>query len=195
MITVSEEKSVDYELTARIAAEAFGSKGGNFSAERMRWLYQRSFGEGSAILAVFDEGIKVGQIGLIHQTSGSNGKSGIAVIILVELFILQSYRSAQSVRRIYRRLSAFATIKKCRCYRRPHTEGNRHADQRTFSRAQAPCLVADPRRCRTFSARPFRAEIFGMASNRSTRPITRVICFRALALPRTDNGLSWNDET
>ena len=44
VITVSEEKIVDYEITARIATEAFGSKEVVFSAARMKWLYERGFG-------------------------------------------------------------------------------------------------------------------------------------------------------
>jgi hypothetical protein len=34
VITVSEEKVVDYELTARIATEAFGSRDVTFAAAR-----------------------------------------------------------------------------------------------------------------------------------------------------------------
>jgi hypothetical protein len=67
MITVSEESAVDFESTARIATEAFGSRDVTFSAERMKWLYERGFGQGSAVLAAFDDGKKIGQIVLLHQ--------------------------------------------------------------------------------------------------------------------------------
>jgi hypothetical protein len=101
MITVSEEKIVDYEITARIATEAFGSKDVVFSAARMKWLYERSFGQGSAILSVFDGAVKVGQMVLVHQKVCSGGEPGSATQ-LVDLFILQAYRSPQLVRRIYK---------------------------------------------------------------------------------------------
>jgi hypothetical protein len=101
MITVSEEKIVDYEITARIATEAFGSKEVVFSAARMKWLYERGFGQGSTIVAVFDGGDKVGQMVLLHQKVCSGGEAGAATQ-LVDLFILQAYRSPQLVRRIYK---------------------------------------------------------------------------------------------
>ena len=101
MITVAEEKTVDYEVTARIATEAFGSKDVVFSAERMKWLYERSFGQGSTILSVFDEGVKVGQMALLHQKVCSGGEF-VSTTQLVDLFILQAYRSPQLVRRIYK---------------------------------------------------------------------------------------------
>ena len=46
VIAVSEETAVDYELTARIATEAFGSNDVVFAADRMKWLYERGFGQG-----------------------------------------------------------------------------------------------------------------------------------------------------
>ena len=45
VIAVSEEKAVDYEITARLATEAFGSREVLFSADRMKWLYERAFGK------------------------------------------------------------------------------------------------------------------------------------------------------
>jgi hypothetical protein len=101
MLTISQEKIVDYEITARIATEAFGSKNVVFSGERMKWLYESSFGQGSIILAVFDGDIKVGQIVLLHQKLRANGEAGTATQ-LVDLFILQAYRSPQLVRRLYK---------------------------------------------------------------------------------------------
>jgi hypothetical protein len=46
MVTVSEETAVDYELTAKIAIEAFALGDVHFSAERIKWLYERAFGRG-----------------------------------------------------------------------------------------------------------------------------------------------------
>ena len=50
MVTVSEETAVDYELTAKIATEAFALGDVHFSAERIKWLYERSFGRGTTVL-------------------------------------------------------------------------------------------------------------------------------------------------
>ena len=101
MITISEEKIVDYETTARIATEAFGSKQVVFSAERMKWLYEDSFGQGSTILSAFDDGVKVGQMVLVHQKVCLGGQT-VTATQLVDLFVLQAYRSPQLVRRIYK---------------------------------------------------------------------------------------------
>ena len=109
MITVSEEKAVDYETTARIATEAFGSKGVVFSAPRIKWLYENGFGQGSAILAAFDDGKKIGQIVLLHQNVYLDGKPAIATQ-LIDLFILQAYRSPQLVRRIYKEVERLCEV-------------------------------------------------------------------------------------
>src|SRR5579863_4486730 len=101
MITVSEEKAVDYEDTARVATEAFGSKDVVFSARRIKWLYEQGFGKRCAVVAVFDDGKKVGQIVLLHQNIYLDGKE-VAATQLIDLFILQAYRSPVLVRRIYK---------------------------------------------------------------------------------------------
>ncbi len=113
MITVSEEKAVDYESTARIATEAFGSKDVVFSAPRIKWLYEKGFGQGSAILAAFDDGKKVGQIVLLHQNVYLGGKPAVATQ-LIDLFILQAYRSPELVRRIYKEVEHLCEALKIR---------------------------------------------------------------------------------
>jgi hypothetical protein len=101
MVTVSEETAVDYELTAKIATEAFALGDVHFSAERIKWLYERSFGRGTTVLAAIDDGRKIGQIALIGQSVCVAGEVCPAVQ-LVDLFILQAYRSAQLVRKLYK---------------------------------------------------------------------------------------------
>lgn len=101
MITVSEENEVDFESTARIATEAFGSKEVVFSPVRMKWLYERGFGQGSAVVAAFDDGKKIGQIVLLHQKVYLDGAPVIATQ-LIDLFILKAYRSPVLVRRLYK---------------------------------------------------------------------------------------------
>jgi hypothetical protein len=106
MVTVSEETAVDYELTAKIATEAFALSDVQFSAERIKWLYERSFGRGTTVLAAMDDGRKVGQIALIGQSICIAGEVHPAVQ-LVDLFILQAYRSGQLVRKLYKEVETF----------------------------------------------------------------------------------------
>src|ERR1700755_1053665 len=101
MVTVSEETAVDYDLTARIATEAFALGDVHFSPERIQWLYERSFGRGTTVLAAFDDGRKIGQVALIGQSVCIAGEVHSAVQ-LVDLFILQAYRSGQLVRKLYK---------------------------------------------------------------------------------------------
>ncbi len=102
MITVSEEAAVDYELTARIATEAFASTEVSFSADRIKWLYERGFGQGTHVLAAMEDGRKVGQLAMIGQNICLDGQMRPAVQ-LVDLFLLKSHRSAQILRQIYRK--------------------------------------------------------------------------------------------
>jgi hypothetical protein len=101
VVTVSEETSVDYELTARLATEAFAQDQIRFSPERIKWLYERSFGSGTTVVAALDGTKKVGQVAMIGQTLCVNGEV-CAGVQLVDLFILQAYRNAQLVRRLYK---------------------------------------------------------------------------------------------
>ena len=106
MITVSQEKVIDYAVTARIATEAFASDAVVFSADRMKWLYEQGFGQGTTVFAVIDDGIKIGQIALIHQTVHCDGKPCSAVQ-LVDLFISRDRRSPQLIRRIYQEVEQY----------------------------------------------------------------------------------------
>jgi hypothetical protein len=101
MIAISEETVVDYDVTARIATAAFDSDAVRFSADRMRWLYEQGFGQGTIVLAVTDDGVKVGQIALVRHTIDCDGESCSAVQ-LVDLFMSKQHRSPQLIRRIYK---------------------------------------------------------------------------------------------
>ncbi len=113
MITISEESAVDFENTARIATEAFGSKEVSFSAPRMKWLYERGFGQGSAVVAAFDDGKKIGQIVLLHQKVYLDGQPVIATQ-LIDLFILKDHRSPGLVRRLYQEVERLCAAKQIR---------------------------------------------------------------------------------
>jgi Acetyltransferase (GNAT) domain len=101
MIKVSEERAVDFESTARIATEAFGSKDITFSASRMKWLYTQAFGLGSAVVAAFDGDRKIGQIVLLHQKLYLDG-GPVTAAQLIDLFILPAYRSSAVLRNLYK---------------------------------------------------------------------------------------------
>jgi len=109
MITVLEEGAVDFETTARIATEAFGSKDVGFSAPRMKWLYERGFGQGSAVVAAFADGKKIGQIVLLHQKVYLDGQPVIATQ-LIDLFILKDHRSPGLVRRLYQEVERLCEV-------------------------------------------------------------------------------------
>jgi hypothetical protein len=113
MLAVSEQTDVDYELTARIATEAFASDHVRFSAERIKWLYQRGFGRGATVLAATEDGKKIGQVALINQNICVNGEI-YAGIQLVDLFILQAYRSSQLVRRLYKEVERLCSERNIR---------------------------------------------------------------------------------
>ena len=113
MITVSEESAVDFESTARIATEAFGSKDISFSAPRMKWLYERGFGQGSTVVAAYDDGKKIGQIVLLHQKVYLDGAPVMATQ-LIDLFILKAYRSPVLVRRLYQEVERLCGAKQIR---------------------------------------------------------------------------------
>jgi hypothetical protein len=113
MIAISEEKVIDYDTTARLATEAFGSSDVVFSAERMKWLYERSFGGGTIVLSATCDGTKVGQIALVHQTVHCGGAPCPAVQ-LVDLFIAKDHRSPQLIRRIYKEVEQICVGRKIR---------------------------------------------------------------------------------
>src|ERR1700744_5568326 len=113
MITVSEEGAVDFERTARVATEAFGSQDVIFSAARMKWLYERAFGEGYTVVAALDDGRKVGQIVLLHQNIHLEGRP-VTATQLVDLFILQAYRSQKLLPRIYQEIERLCEARNIR---------------------------------------------------------------------------------
>ena len=113
MITVSEDSAVDFEITARVATEAFGSKDVIFSPPRMKWLYERGFGQGSTVVGAFEDGQKVGQIVMLHQSVYLDGEPVVATQ-LIDLFILQMHRSPALVRRIYKEVERLCEARNIR---------------------------------------------------------------------------------
>lgn len=191
MITVSEEKAVDYESTARIATEAFGSKDVVFSAQRIKWLYESGFGQGSAILAAFDDGKKIGQIVLLHQNVYLDGKPAVATQ-LIDLFILQAYRSPQLVRRIYKEVERLCEALHIRIVLALPNENSAAINARLMKlrpflslRARAGVGLGWPRA----SSMRFSGRTKSMPKQEAIDLLSR------FKTPAVENGLHWDAET
>jgi Acetyltransferase (GNAT) domain len=191
MITVAEEKTIDFETTARIATEAFGSKDIKFSPERMRWLYERGFGQGSAVIAAFDGDKKVGQIVLLHQKVCLDGRP-VTATQLIDLFILQAYRSSALVRRIYGEAERLCEAKDIRI---------------VFT---LPNKISAPLNARFLKLRPFlslpvrmgislwrpRGGLLKFSGRLNTLSKSEAIdLLSGFATPVTENGVCWGTET
>jgi hypothetical protein len=191
MLTVSEEKAVDYEITARTATEAFGSKEVVFSAQRMKWLYESGFGQGGAVIAAYDDGKKVGQIALLRQKVYLEGKPA-AAIQLVDLFVLQAYRSPQLVRSIYREVERLCQARNIRLVLTLPNEKSAPLNERLL-------------KLRPFLSLQARIGIGGWSRHASElrysgllKSIPKNEAFDLLShfsTPVTENGLRWDAET
>lgn len=191
MITVSEEKAVDFEITARIATEAFGSKEVVFSAQRMRWLYESGFGQRSTIVAAFDDSKKVGQIALLRQKVYLDGRPAAATQ-LVDLFILQTYRSPQLVRRIYREVERLCQADKVRLVLALPNENSALLNERFLK--LRPFLSLQARIGVSFgwsrlSNLKYSGRLKSMPRNEAVDLLSNFVT------PATENGLHWDAET
>jgi hypothetical protein len=191
MITVSEERAVDYEITARIATEAFGSKEVVFSAPRMKWLYESGFGQGSAIIAAFDDDKKIGQITLLHQKLYLDGKPAAATQ-LVDLFILQAYRSPQLLRSIYREAERLCQARNFRVVLTLPNEKSAPLNQRFFKlkpflRLQARIGIAG------WWPRGSRLRYSGLLKSMPNNEALDLLS--GFVTPAAENGLHWEAAT
>jgi hypothetical protein len=191
MVTVSEEKSVDYELTARIATEAFDADGVRFSPDRIKWLYERSFSQGTTVVAAIDGGRKIGQIALVGQPLSVNGEV-FPAIQLVDLFILRTHRSAQLVRRLYKEVEAICTARGVRYLLALPNNKSVMLNQRFLKLApllwlkiRAGFSLRQPTSSKLRYSGPFKA----MSRDDATR------LFADFSCPATENGLHWDAET
>lgn len=191
MISVSEESAVDFESTARSATEAFGSKDVVFYPPRMQWLYERGFGLGSAVVAAFDDGKKVGQIVMLHQNICLDGAPVVATQ-LIDLFILKAYRSPTLVRRLYKEVERLCETKNIRII------------------VTLPNAISAPLNARLLKLRPFLS-LRVRAGISMARPSRACLTFSALlksmsrdeaierlsgfATPPTENGPRWDAVT
>lgn len=106
-LRVVHEPEVDYEVTARLAADGFGKPPGSFAADKMRWLYERAFSHGTTVLSLIEpQGRKVGQVALVHQVVRLGAERARAVA-LVDLFILKPFRSREAIGSLYGEVEQF----------------------------------------------------------------------------------------
>jgi hypothetical protein len=191
MITVSEESAVDFESTARIATEAFGSKDVVFSPPRMKWLYERGFGQGSAVVGAFDDGRKVGQIVLLHQKVCLDGEPVIATQ-LIDLFILQAYRSPTLVRRLYKEVERLCEAKNIRVVITLPNENSALLNAR-FLKLRP--FLSVPARVGISLGRPSRARLKFSALVKAMPGDEAIERLSGFVTPVTENGPHWDAAT
>ena len=105
-LLIRHEPELDFEETAQLAAEGFGKPAGSFSAEKLRWLYDRAFSHGTTVLSAYAGDRKVGQVALVHQRVRVGGAPEQA-IQLVDLFILKAFRSRAAIAGLYGEVERF----------------------------------------------------------------------------------------
>ncbi|WP_165359350.1 GNAT family N-acetyltransferase [Lichenibacterium minor] len=105
-VEVRREPDIDYAATAALAEEGFGAAPGTFTAEGLRWLYERAFTDGTTVLAAHADGRKVGHIALVHQTVTMPAGPERAVA-LMDLFIIKAFRSKAAMAALYGAVERF----------------------------------------------------------------------------------------
>ena len=190
MVTVREEKAVDFQSTALIATEAFGSRSVKFSPTRMKWLYERGFGQGSTVVGAFDGDKKVGQIVLLHQKACLDGRPVVATQ-LIDLFILQAYRSPTLLRGLYKEVERLC-------------EGGHIRIVLTLPNEHSASLNARLLKVRPFLSLPVRAGV-SLSRPRSVLQFSGRLdalpkseaasLLSGFATPASENGPCWDAET
>lgn len=191
MTTVLEEDAVDYELTARIATEAFAPNNVHFSAERIKWLYERGFGRGTTVLAAIEGGKKIGQVALIGQEICVDGEICPA-IQLVDLFILQPYRSAQLVRRLYRQVERVCAERHIRYILALPNEKSLLLNARFL---KLKPLLSLPIRAGMSLGQPNRPKKINSSLLNSMTREQAVELLSGFDCPANENGLRWRGDT
>ena len=96
-LTAEVDRATDYKETAHLANDVFPV--GGFSAEHLRWLYERC-SQGGTVVSLRADGRKVGQFVLLRQTVNACGTAESAVQ-LVDLFILKDFKSRGTLAMLY----------------------------------------------------------------------------------------------
>ena len=192
MVTaISEEKIVDYELTARIATAAFGSSDVVFAAERMKWLYERGFGQGTIVLAATEDGAKIGQIALIRQTIDCDGEPCPA-IQLVDLFVAEKHRSPHLIRRLYKEVEQLCADQNIRFIIGVPNENAKPLNARLL---KLKPLLWLPIRVGVALRPPLVSRLHYSGYLKSLDPEKAVDLLSGFATPATENGLRWDGKS
>jgi hypothetical protein len=190
MIAVSEEKPVDYQLTARIATEAFASPEVSFSAERIRWLYERGFGKGAMVLAARHNGEKVGQIAILIQDLRLDGEPQSAIQI-VDLFILRRYRSLALIRSLYKEVERFCADRNIRFIIALPNKNSERLNERFLKLSP---LVRLPIRAGFSWWRSRRPKLEFSGLLKSLTEDAAIGLLSNFGTPAAENGLRWDGE-
>ena len=190
MVTVAEEKAVDYALTARLATEAFADEKVSFSPDRIQWLYERSFSQGTTVLAALQDGQKIGQIALISQKLCVGGETRQAVQ-LVDLFIMQAHRSAAVLRKLYREVERICEARGIRYILALPNDKSVLLNARFLKLSASTEL---PVRA-GLSLLPPRARLACSARLRSLSREAAIALFEAFACQSTENGVHYDGES
>jgi hypothetical protein len=191
MVTVSEEAAADYELTAKIATEAFALPDVHFSAERIKWLYERAFGRGTTVLAALDDGRKVGQIAMIGQSICIAGEIHPAVQ-LVDLFLLKAYRSAHVVRKLYAEVEKTCATQNIRYMLALPNDKSAPLNARFLKLLPVMWM---PIRAGVSLRRPTSAAIVHSGLLKSMRRDQAIELFSPFTCPTDENGTHWDAKT
>jgi Acetyltransferase (GNAT) domain len=191
MITVSEESAIDFETTAQIATEAFGSKHVRFSPQRVRWLYERGFGQDSTVIAACDGGKKVGQIVMLHQNIYLDGKPVVATQ-LIDLFVLQASRSPTLIRRIYKEVERLCEARNIRVI---ITLPNPISAPLNARLLKLRPFLSLPVRAGMSLGRPSRASLAFSAPLKSLSQDKAIGHLSGFVTPPGENGLHWDAAT
>ena len=100
VVVAAKETCVDYAQTAALGTAAFDNPRIQLDGEHLKWFYEKSFSQGSTVIALRADGQKVGQIAMVRQTVMIAGKKQAAAQ-LVDLFIEKKYRGRRALAFLY----------------------------------------------------------------------------------------------
>lgn len=184
----SVDVAADYEETARVANEAFSRT--VFDPSHLRFLYERSFSEGSTVVSLRWNGRKVGQFVMVRQTVMSNGIAEPAVQ-LVDLFVLKEFRSREALTALYGEVEAQCLAQNIRfAIGMPNSQAI-VANERYFG--LKPYLWLDIRAGISLPLWPSRALTVNEKFSESRLAYYRE-CFVPYETPANEQGLVWTAE-
>jgi len=157
----------------------------------MRWLYERGFGQGSTVIAAYDDGKKVGQIVMLHQSVYLAGKPVIATQ-LIDLFVLQAHRSPTLIRSLYKEVKRLCKAKNIRVLITLPNENSAALNAR-FLKVRP--LLSLPVRAGVSMGRPSSARLKFSTRLKDASRGEAIECLSGFVTPPTENGPHWDAAT